>query len=224
MRNIFIAMALSAVASSALAASPGVTMYTDRTSFNAAAGPLVTDSFNDITQDTEFDTAPLVRPGYNITVDNPDQLFLDFNFVDVPAYESALTPASYSVDGTALLNMTVGPTLTVTFNFASPITAFGFDTRRMQNDPTYTEVRVAGETLLPPVLPSFLGFVSVNPFTSFTFAGQANAVAADGFSIDNVSLSATQTGAIPEPSSWALLIAGFGLTGAAMRRRRRVLA
>lgn len=30
----------------------------------------------------------------------------------------------------------------------------------------------------------------------------------------------TLAGAIPEPSSWAMLIAGFGLTGAAMRRRR----
>lgn len=29
---------------------------------------------------------------------------------------------------------------------------------------------------------------------------------------------------VPEPDSWALLIAGFGLTGAAMRRRRRVAA
>jgi hypothetical protein len=29
---------------------------------------------------------------------------------------------------------------------------------------------------------------------------------------------------VPEPSSWAMLIAGFGLTGAAMRRRRRVAA
>ena len=28
------------------------------------------------------------------------------------------------------------------------------------------------------------------------------------------------TGAVPEPAAWALLIAGFGLTGAAMRRRR----
>jgi len=26
---------------------------------------------------------------------------------------------------------------------------------------------------------------------------------------------------VPEPQSWAMLIAGFGLTGAAMRRRRR---
>jgi hypothetical protein len=29
---------------------------------------------------------------------------------------------------------------------------------------------------------------------------------------------------VPEPSSWAMLIAGFGLTGAAMRRRRRSVA
>jgi hypothetical protein len=26
---------------------------------------------------------------------------------------------------------------------------------------------------------------------------------------------------VPEPASWAMLIAGFGLTGAAMRRRRQ---
>ena len=29
---------------------------------------------------------------------------------------------------------------------------------------------------------------------------------------------------VPEPASWAMLIAGFGLTGAAMRRRRLAVA
>ena len=29
---------------------------------------------------------------------------------------------------------------------------------------------------------------------------------------------------VPEPASWAMLIAGFGLTGAAMRRRRVTVA
>jgi hypothetical protein len=43
------------------------------------------------------------------------------------------------------------------------------------------------------------------------------------FDILNVN-SAILTPAIPEPQSWAMLIAGFGLTGAAMRRRRVAVA
>ena len=41
-----------------------------------------------------------------------------------------------------------------------------------------------------------------------------------GIGLDDVSLTAT-TGApsVPEPASWALMIAGFGLVGSAMRRR-----
>ncbi len=39
--------------------------------------------------------------------------------------------------------------------------------------------------------------------------------------IDNVSLATTD---VPEPASWAMIIAGFGLTGAAMRRRRAAIA
>lgn len=30
-------------------------------------------------------------------------------------------------------------------------------------------------------------------------------------------------GSVPEPASWLMLIAGFGLTGAAMRRRRHAV-
>lgn len=33
-----------------------------------------------------------------------------------------------------------------------------------------------------------------------------------------------ETGAVPEPASWALMIAGFGMTGAALRRRRTAIA
>jgi hypothetical protein len=38
----------------------------------------------------------------------------------------------------------------------------------------------------------------------------------ESWGIDNISLTA----AVPEPASWALLIAGFGLVGSALRRRR----
>lgn len=67
-------------------------------------------------------------------------------------------------------------------------------------------------------------------WTKYTvsFAGTARSIELAGFAAyyDNVSLGApeTTTGAVPEPASWALLIAGFGLTGAAMRRRRVNLA
>jgi hypothetical protein len=38
------------------------------------------------------------------------------------------------------------------------------------------------------------------------------------FAIDNIVVSA----AVPEPTSWALMIGGFGLAGAALRRRRMI--
>lgn len=42
-----------------------------------------------------------------------------------------------------------------------------------------------------------------------------------GLAVDNFSLTAqvAQAGAVPEPSTWALLILGFGLVGGALRRR-----
>lgn len=50
---------------------------------------------------------------------------------------------------------------------------------------------------------------SADPATSATFFGLA---------LDNVSITA-----VPEPASWALMIAGFGLVGSAMRRRRETV-
>ena len=38
------------------------------------------------------------------------------------------------------------------------------------------------------------------------------------YGVDNFTFAAT--GSVPEPTSWALMIGGFGLTGAALRRRR----
>ena len=40
---------------------------------------------------------------------------------------------------------------------------------------------------------------------------------------DNVRLS-TLTAGVPEPASWAFMLSGFGLTGAAMRRRARTVS
>lgn len=41
---------------------------------------------------------------------------------------------------------------------------------------------------------------------------------------DRCAFSRTVQGVVPEPSTWALMIGGFGLAGAALRRRRAVVA
>jgi len=70
-------------------------------------------------------------------------------------------------------------------------------------------------------------------FDSFTFAytnaagspftGGGNANTGLIEIVDNVTYAAGG-GAVPEPAAWALMISGFGLAGAALRRRRSVAA
>jgi hypothetical protein len=52
------------------------------------------------------------------------------------------------------------------------------------------------------------------PFNSFPVAGLIQ------FDNLGVAVDASVTAGVPEPASWAMLITGFGLTGAVMRRRR----
>lgn len=53
---------------------------------------------------------------------------------------------------------------------------------------------------------------------SFTQTGGAGSAVSGSFSF------AAPPAVIPEPATWGMLIGGFGLTGAAMRRRRTVVA
>lgn len=42
------------------------------------------------------------------------------------------------------------------------------------------------------------------------------------FNIDEVTVKGSAAGAVPEPATWAMMIAGFGFAGAAMRRRKAI--
>ena len=61
-----------------------------------------------------------------------------------------------------------------------------------------------------------------------TFAGIAHSVDFGGVAnqagFDNITLGSDVAGGVPEPSTWALLIAGFGLAGVSLRRRRTAIA
>lgn len=45
-----------------------------------------------------------------------------------------------------------------------------------------------------------------------------------GVQIDNVRFNEAITAPVPEPSAWALMLLGFGSLGAALRKRRRLMA
>lgn len=62
--------------------------------------------------------------------------------------------------------------------------------------------------------------VQANPNNGF---GQGTIFSTNGNAVA-YRLEGVTTTNVPEPASWAMLIAGFGLTGAAMRRRRAVVA
>ncbi|WP_310496048.1 PEPxxWA-CTERM sorting domain-containing protein [Sandarakinorhabdus sp.] len=60
---------------------------------------------------------------------------------------------------------------------------------------------------------------------TLAFSGTARSVVLGGAFFDNITFGAAAagppTGAVPEPAAWAMLITGLGLTGTALRRRRR---
>lgn len=58
-------------------------------------------------------------------------------------------------------------------------------------------------------------FTATSASSLLTFAAADNPNNAYGPMIDKVSIAA-----VPEPASWAMLIAGFGMVGASMRRRK----
>jgi hypothetical protein len=55
----------------------------------------------------------------------------------------------------------------------------------------------------------------------FQFASDRGVIG-QGVAIDNLVVTGTVPSAVPEPATWALMIAGFGMAGGAIRARRRV--
>ncbi|WP_310473835.1 PEPxxWA-CTERM sorting domain-containing protein [Sandarakinorhabdus sp.] len=96
----------------------------------------------------------------------------------------------------------------------APFTIGGFQTA--VSGGTYSEVVAGDRSFL-----TYSGFLNLaGPGTLFLqFAGRSGDNVNIGPILDNVLVT---QGAVPEPASWAMLIAGFGLVGAASRRRRRL--
>lgn len=117
------------------------------------------------------------------------------------AFELLLAAPATAVYMDVYLN-DLGPATLTYFNGATQIAQFLFASNAN-----------AGDNFLAQVGANFF---NTNQITRITFVSTLGGQLNTG--IDNVTV--TFAGGVPEPSAWALMIAGFGAVGAAMRRRR----
>ncbi|MEE4536906.1 MAG: PEPxxWA-CTERM sorting domain-containing protein [Erythrobacter sp.] len=120
-------------------------------------------------------------------------------------------------------------------DFSNAIAAFGFfgtDIGDFDGQVTLELLRL-GQLPEVVVIPNTIGapnasllyfgvIDTANPFTGLRFGNTA--AGSDSFGFDNLTIGdvGQVTGAVPEPSTWALMLLGFFGIGAVMRRRKDV--
>lgn len=197
-------------------ASAALTTYTSRADFEADAGALTTENFDAFATEEVFQTTPLDLGPFTLTGYGNQ---FDRNFIDIPPH---LFDA-FNIDGTTNVNAVTFTDSGLIFTFNEPILAWGADFADFQDNAVRSDITAAGETVIPPVLPSeaiaFFGFISTVPFTTVTFNGNSRS---DGFGLDNVSWSEAQVpAAVPEPATTTLMASGLILLAGLRYRRSR---
>lgn len=136
------------------------------------------------------------------------------------------TPPPSTVMGVGFSDTVVTRDDSSTFSLNSVELAFGpFQHGGATSDTTLVTGSIFGGGTLSTTLTVGYGFQTFNfsgwdNLTSVTFGQLAQH--SEYLAFDNVTYDGS--GAVPEPAGWALMIGGFGLAGAALRRRRVVEA
>jgi hypothetical protein len=115
-----------------------------------------------------------------------------------------------------------GITDTLTIKLAAAVTAFGLDFTTPNGSNVAFGLSNGFSTSVPTVTPfgptQFEGFVSTTPFDTITFSVPSP----DGYFVVDVT---TAVAAVPEPSTWAMLLLGFaGIGFMGYRRRKSITA
>jgi hypothetical protein len=101
-------------------------------------------------------------------------------------------------------------------------------------NPAVLNFSINGDHVDPIVTPSTTPGVWSQFYTTWNSGAHTSAVlglvnentvlSGNDFVLDDIAFGTTLPGGVPEPASWALMIGGFGLAGAALRRRRATAA
>jgi PEP-CTERM motif len=160
-----------------------------------------------------------------VTTEGSPQGFVHVVSVPVPALQGP-----QGVAGALDSFFALGRFAPLRFSFDRPINSITFnfgDAGGDSDSPVSIRAFRANGDLVGEIFETYPAGFDAGKSLTLNFAGVSYYVASSGSEIGNPNsitwdISAVQA-AVPEPASWALLIAGFGLTGAAMRRRRCVI-
>jgi hypothetical protein len=203
--------AIAVAVAVAAPANAAIQFFTTQSSFNAAISGAATDTFNDLS----FGLGPYslgrsIGPyGYTVSasqtldITDVDSKNMSTAYIEDVVFDN-FTGGAFAIGGEVFGSNTYGDLISPISSIVVTVTAQGGLTQT--------------QTILNPIRTTYFGFVSSTPITALSiFGGQNNVVYA---TVDNLTLGSPAVSGVPEPASWAMLIAGFGLTGAAMRRRR----
>jgi PEP-CTERM motif len=209
--------AIAALAAATLLSPAYATTYVSDPAFTGAAGGGLTFE--------GFESAPTASTPTSVT----------FGPVTASCTASAFCPGffgtrtGFASEGVTTIFFATPSSMVFTFN--STITHFGVDvigagTAGATDIVLSYDGPNGSTTVLYPALVggsfdvNFAGLIDLAGFTTVTFSGTNNG---DGIDFDRLRFKSAAAPAVPEPATWAMLVAGFGVAGALMRRRTRLL-
>ena len=205
-------LTLAALLATATASHAAITVVTSLAAFNAATAAQGTDTFAGFSV-IGSTASPITRTAgaysYTASATPPDSFFgggtTGNPFLSTTLAESTMTFSAFTVGVRGIGGNFFGSNISGLF---------------APGDLTLTATDASGtvtRTITGATMSSFLGFISDGPITQLTLASVQPSTG--GFlwpSVDNLVLAA----AVPEPGTYAMMLAGLGVFGVMARRRR----
>ena len=210
--------ALLAVTAIGIPTANAAVVYTSQAAFNAATTAAGVDNYT----------------GFSITGSTPSPITRS---AGAYGYTAAAETSTFFGAGTTanpwLSTNTATDSITF-FNFASPISAIGANFFGSNISGLFQSGSIAlsltdsfgltSHTIISATTSSFIGFVSSGTITSLTVEAVQPGTGFLWPTVDNLTLAQGLTTAVPEPSTWAMMILGFAGVGFMTYRRRKTSA